>query len=356
MTDYYGDQFGPEPDFLYGDPDSDDRLYGFEGDDFLSGDSGADLLDGGSGVDTANYLNEEGVEVDLATGLGHGGEAEGDVLVSIENLDGSYWGGDILRGDTGNNRLLGLGGNDRLSGRDGDDSLEGHWDNDVLQGGAGADRLDGGSGIDTAVYYGNAGVMVDLGAGSGSGGEAEGDTLTGIENLSSTGQSDVLIGSAADNRLSGRGGDDVLMGAEGADALYGGAGRDTLLGGDGGDRLVGGAGQDVLSGGAGADAFVYTEPTDSPPAWSPDLIADFIRDDGDHIDLRAIDADMGAAGNQVFRFIADGAFTGVAGQLRFEITGSGTQIQGDVDGDGEADFAISSLSPALAFAATDFVL
>ncbi|WP_225767556.1 calcium-binding protein [Inquilinus sp. Marseille-Q2685] len=349
-----GDEY--ERDVLYGDFDSDDELYGLGGDDWLAGDTGADLLDGGDGIDTAFYLNEEGVEVDLATGINHGAEAEGDVLVGIENLSGSYWGGDILRGDAGANLLDGSGGDDQLFGRDGDDTLEGDRNNDLLQGGAGADRLDGGNGIDTAAYDGEAGVVVDLGAGTGRGGEAEGDTLTGIENLLGTGQEDLLIGSATGNDLSGRAGDDVLLGEGGNDTLAGGGGRDTLLGGDGGDRLLGGSGQDVLSGGAGSDAFVYTDPNDARPAPVPDIITDFSRDEDDHIDLSAIDADIGAAGDQAFAFIGAGAFTGVAGQLRCQAVGPGIQVEGDIDGDGDADVAILCLSPGPAPEAGDFVL
>ena len=49
----------------------------------------------------------------------------------------------------------------------------------VLTGGAGADTLDGGGGVDTASYATSAaGVTVSLTTGTGSGGDAEGDTLS----------------------------------------------------------------------------------------------------------------------------------------------------------------------------------
>jgi hypothetical protein len=75
-----------------------DDLFGGGGNDFLTGGLGADHLDGGEGIDTARYDDSTaGVLVSLATGRGFGGTAEGDVLVSIEDLVGSAH-GDILIG------------------------------------------------------------------------------------------------------------------------------------------------------------------------------------------------------------------------------------------------------------------
>ena len=44
-------------------------------------------------------------------------------------------------------------------------------------------------------------------------------------------------------------------------------------------------------------------------------------------------------GNQAFTFIGNQGFANVAGQLRFDTTTH--KVQGDVDGDGNADFAIN---------------
>ncbi|OWJ68746.1 calcium-binding protein [Inquilinus limosus] len=254
-------------------------LQGGDGNDVLQGGAGADRLDGGAGVDTASYYASNiGVSVDLSTGKGSGGEAQGDVLVGIENLSGSQ-GNDTLVGDTGANTLAGWNGND------------------VLRGGAGADRLDGGAGVDTASYYtSNIGVSVDLSTGKGSGGEAQGDVLVRIENLSGSQGNDTLLGDGGANTLQGWSGDDVLRGGAGADRLDGGAGTDTVsyftskvgvsvdlgahtasggdaqgdtlgsieglrgsafadkLTGDGGSNTIGGGdGNDVIDGAGGAD-------------------------------------------------------------------------------------------------------
>ncbi|MGO1077149.1 calcium-binding protein [Inquilinus sp. CA228] len=235
-----------QDDGLYG-YGGDDNLYGFVGNDFLQGGAGADWLDGGDGVDTADYNGNTGVYVDLANGVGYGGEAEGDVLRNIENVLGTIGYGDTLIGSWAANGLLGYGGDDNLRGLEGDDLLSGMDGDDFLQGGSGADRLIGGTGIDTADYNGNAGVTVDLGTGAGYGGEAEGDQLWDVENvLGTVGYSDTLIGNGAANAFYGYGGNDGLYGLDGDDVLYGMDGDDVLQGGNGADRLEGGGGVDTV--------------------------------------------------------------------------------------------------------------
>ena len=156
--------------------------------------------------------------VNLATGETRGGHAQGDTLNSIENLVGSDY-NDDLTGDSGPNLL---------DGWDGDDTLDGGGGDDTLEGGEGADRLNGGAGIDTADYwFSYDAVMVDLGAGTAAGGEAEGDTLNSIENLTGSDYDDDLTGDSGPNVLEGGAGDDKLEGGPGADMLDGGSGSDT---------------------------------------------------------------------------------------------------------------------------------
>jgi len=201
-------------DRLEGGP-GDDTLEGGEGNDRLVGGAGADSLRGGPGVDVAVHGGATGVVVNLALGLGSGG----DMLAEIENLSGTA-GDDILTGDDAANRLVGGAGDDRLDGGAGSDRL---------QGGPGADHLIGGAGQDTAVFGGLEGVQVDLTLGIGQGGDAEGDRLSGIENLLGTQADDVLMGDAAANRLLGNAGNDTLVGGGGGDTLIGGAGDDLLV-------------------------------------------------------------------------------------------------------------------------------
>ena len=58
------------------------------------------------------------------------------------------------------------------------------------------------------------------------------------------------------------------------------------------------------------------------------------------IDLSAIDADTEAVGNQAFKFIGSEAFSGTAGELRLVDNNSVWTVEGDVDGDSLADFAM----------------
>ncbi len=207
-----------------------DILVGGGGDDRLLGGEGADNINGGAGVDTAIYnRSDAGITVDLAAGTAFGGEAQGDRLKSIENVDGSRY-DDTITGDAGANVLHGDHGNDFLFGGDGADTLNGSFDNDTLEGGAGADTIIGSFGVDTASYAtSNAGVRVDLQTGVAGGGHAQGDVLTGIENLTGSAFSDMLGGSSGDNVILGGGGNDRIRAGAGDDEVWGGVGDDTFI-------------------------------------------------------------------------------------------------------------------------------
>jgi Ca2+-binding RTX toxin-like protein len=133
-------------------------------------------------------------------------------------------------GTTQNDMWFGGNKNELLQGNDGDD---------FLIGGLGADILDGGQGTDTASYYRDAGVRVDLSRYFANTGAATGDTFIEIENLFGSNKgADRLYGNRLDNTLSGGGGNDMLYGRGGADVLRGGSGKDQLSGGDGNDLFV----------------------------------------------------------------------------------------------------------------------
>lgn len=149
---------------------------------------------------------------------------------------------------------------------------------------------------------------------------------------------------------------DRILGGKGNDTLSGGAGNDTLKGDAGSDKLYGGLGKDTLHGGAGADTFVFKSLKDSTVAASGrDTVRDFSHKAGDRVDLKAIDASAKAGGNQAFKFIGDDAFHGKAGELRYEKTSSKTVVEGDVNGDGKADFAIL-FDSKIDFVKGDFIL
>lgn len=197
----------------------DDELLGQVGDDLLVGGLGADILTGGDGIDTVDYSsNQVSIAIDLETGIASGGEADGDLVSSVENVRGTRF-FDILRGNAQANRLDGGEGDDRLTG------------------GAGGDVLDGGLGFDIADYSTSlAGVTVDFVNGAG-GGDASGDTFVSIEKIVGSSYSDFVRAGATALILDGGAGDDVLVGAAGDDWLIGGSGGDLLDGGNGKDTV-----------------------------------------------------------------------------------------------------------------------
>lgn len=232
---------------------SDDFISAEAGDDTITPRNGLDTVDGGAGIDTLSFAGGTyAVSVKMSGGGGTAGERvpPADIVnevtfIDIENINGSSL-GDAIYGDSGDNRLFGLGGDD------------------VIEGGGGADSMGGGGGIDTLSYVNSAsGVTVDMANGTGSGGDAEGDTFAGFERLFGSQLDDHLISQATGATIYGLDGADTIDGGDGDDVLNGGAGDDTLSGGAGNDRLVGGAGADAMTGGGGNDLFAVDDAGDT---------------------------------------------------------------------------------------------
>jgi Ca2+-binding RTX toxin-like protein len=301
-----------------------------------------DLFDGRGGITTAAVLMGLGDDtLHAGSGAGRFDGQEGNDL-----LFGSASGNEML-GGANDDTLLGGAGDDNLQGGAGLDEIDGGEGNDLVRGGAGADVLEGGLGRDLLDYGGSLGVNVNLATGEGLGGDATGDSFAGFENIAGGSGRDTLSGDAFANTLYGRGFDDLLLGA---------AGNDYLLGQDGNDTLDGGLGADILRGGSGLDRFRLLAPGHSPnTAGQRDRVLDFVRAEGDRIDLSFIDANTTAAGNQAFTFGA-GAFT-AAGQVRVSAQGAGTYlVLGNTDGVvTTTEFALV-VTAANALAAGDFVL
>jgi Ca2+-binding RTX toxin-like protein len=128
-----------------------------------------------------------------------------------------------------------------------------------------------------------------------------------------------------------------------------------LIGSSQDDDIIGGRGRDHLTGGGNDDNFIFKSKMDSlKGATHRDVIQDFAQG-SDLIDLHKIDANANKAGNQTFHFIDAKHFHHKAGELHF-VTKSGFLLaEGDVNGDGHADFQIEVHGPATLLA-TDFVL
>jgi Animal haem peroxidase/RTX calcium-binding nonapeptide repeat (4 copies) len=201
--------------------DGDDTLYGEGGNDTLNGGLGLDALHGGAGDDVLNA-------------------GEGSRGVFAYGDDGN----DTLRGNTGDDNLIGGAGNDYLNGGSGKDFLSGGSGDDWLVAGPDSDMIDGGSGNDTVDFSGSReGVNVDLRTAlkpiPGLGGYAQGDLISGVENVVGSPFADILIGDEGNNRLEGGAGDDLLNGGGSADTMIGGAGNDRFVfaPGFGNDRI-----------------------------------------------------------------------------------------------------------------------
>lgn len=322
-----------------------DTLVAFAGNDTLIGGTGGDTLNGGSGVDTVRYDNSSAtVHVSLIGANAWGGDANGDVLVQIENLVGSQF-DDALYGDNVANRIDGGNGADLIYGYGGDDALYGGGFGDRLIGGAGADLLNGGDGFDTAEYGASAqGVLIDFTNHQTYGGDAEGDTLVSIEKVIGSGQGDHLLGDGNAN---------FFFGSSGEDHLYGRSGADYLDGGPNNDWIEGGAGGDDLTGGSGADEFAYTALGQSQNG-SIDIIRDFSHAQGDKIDLSNIDAKAHTSGEQGFHFNGTGLYSG-EGQVRYQQVGGDTFVYANTSTAGGPEVVIK-LDGLHDLVASDFIL
>jgi Ca2+-binding RTX toxin-like protein len=181
-------------------------------------------------------------------------------------------------------------------------------------------------------------------------GRLEASTIQGFDG------DDKLAGMGNGDSLSGGAGNDTLIGRLGDDTLTGGADNDQLLGGGGKDQLRGNLGSDTLKGAGGSDIFIFKSVAESTAAATGrDTILDFKHAQHDQIDLHVIDANSKSTGNQKFTFIGSDGFGHHAGELRVAHSGGETFVNGDVDGDGKADFSIE-IHGNLNLQAGDFVL
>jgi serralysin len=111
----------------------------------------------------------------------------------------------------------------------------------------------------------------------------------------------------------------------------------------------------MLTGGLGTDTFVFASIGDSGVgAGHRDIITDFVSGT-DKIDFSGIDANTNTVGNQAFQLIGSAGFSNVAGQLRFFSEAGSTLVEGDVNGDGVADFQLQLIGNHT-FGTADLVL
>lgn len=126
-----------------------DSLIGDDARNVFAGNAGNDTIDGGDGVDRVRYDREfrlggdQGVTVDLSTGMATDSFGDTDTLISIERVTGTEY-------------------HDGFLGNDEDNDLEGDGGNDTLIGGLGNDWMAGGRGFDHFVYSGGFDTIADF--------------------------------------------------------------------------------------------------------------------------------------------------------------------------------------------------
>ena len=376
-----------EDDIISGKGKS-DSIHALGGNDLIDGGAGQDAMYGDAGDDT--YVVDNGGDT-VTENAGEGS----DTVQSSVNF--------TLGPDIENLTLTGSG-NIKGTGNALANVIIGNSGNNVLVGDDGADALDGGAGDDTASYAtsGEA-VDVSLTTGTGTGGAAQGDTLTGIEKLIGSSLSDTLEGDAGDNGLKAGGGIDtvtyahasagvtvslaltsaqntigagtdelsqlenltgstlndiltgsntanVLNGLDGDDELAGGNGADTMIGGVGEDTLIGGAGHDTLTGGADADIFVFGPATGS----SSDMIADFVHG-LDLIQITGADYGLAPGALDPGNFIVGSK--AIDGHAEFVYNAATNTLKWDADGvGGAAAITVATFTTNVGLTASDFVV
>jgi hypothetical protein len=264
---------GPFSETAIGDPNSDNVFegYGYLYDTLLGGsqndtfhvttDRHVDFIDGGAGRDLVDFSWSGPLRIDLTTGA---------VSQQFWYYD---WEADECYLDWGTAAVL--TGVEDVRGTMFNDSILGNWFDNTIEGGYGADAINGAGGSDTASYeHSFAGVTVDLGGwspfpglgeiGYGSGGDAEGDVLVSIENVTGSSYADLFYGSAADNIFDGGAGIDRVSYRHATEGVTVDFRNDTVTGrSEGTDTLrdielvEGSRFSDTYVGGSEVDTFVF---------------------------------------------------------------------------------------------------
>lgn len=372
---------GNEEDIIIGTNAGDDRISGGSGDDFIKGSPGNNTMNGGKGRDTLTYEESYWDKGHAKTGL---------VLDATKGTVKNSWGGNDKFQNFEEYRGSYLG-----------DKFIGSGKSETFVGFGGKDNIDGGKGWDEVRYYrdqqynGKKGIAANLEKGTIKDGFGSIDTVKNIESVIGTYFNDKFKGDAKDNEFRGLSGKDSFDGGKGSDTLNfefwedlgqkgiivdlrkakvnilddgfgnketaknieninGSAFDDNITlgkadgwawGYTGDDRLVAGSGKNWLGGDAGADTFVFLSASHSTAAKT-DVIEDFSRKDGDHIDVSKV-AD--------FDFIGKGKFSGNGAELSYQVKGNETFIHGDTDGDKKADFVVK-LDGKYTLLESDFIL
>ncbi|MFT3986472.1 hypothetical protein [Aestuariivirga sp.] len=156
-----------------------------------------------SGLWTGNFVLTDGADRVINSGRVDGNiylNGGGDALTNTGRINGSVNLGD---GDNQLDSRYGIITGAIICGN-GKDSIQAGAGDDIIRPGAGADNVDGGAGVNTIDYGTSAkAVKVNLLNGIAQGGDAQGDHLLHIQNVTGSAFDDILIGDDGDNTLYG---------------------------------------------------------------------------------------------------------------------------------------------------------
>lgn len=339
--------------------DDDDTITGSAFHDSLTGGGGNDTYVFGSGTFGGDLVTEAansdtdvldfsafgaGISLDLSSTSNQvfsgGSYVHLSDATGIENVTATAF-GDLLTGNSRNNRIEGGDGGNVIDGGAGNDTLLGGNDTDILTGGAGDDLLDGGAGNDIYRFVGSSldadtvdesssngddildfsefghAVSIDLRISAQQDIDESGTNLkltitdpTEIKFINGSDYADSLTGNSGNNAFQGNGGNDTLIGLGGDDYyLYedSGYGADTI-------EEVANADNDVLDFSGASVAVSLDLNSTSAQSWN-----------GGTIDLSSgtgIEVVNGSSGNDVIIGNArDNILSGLGGHD--SITGAG---------------------------------
>lgn len=265
-------------------------------------------------------------------------------------------GGLILKTGAGDDEIISTTGLNHIDGGSGNDKITLSMGTNYIIGGSGDDTItsgpsleltdhfwsdiNGGTGVDTVDFSNlQKNIIVNLERNL-FGNDITLGTISNVEKVIGTSFNDTIDASKLGNVIDGGGGDDIIRAGKGGDTVYGGTGDDTLDGQNGVDVLTGGSGRDRFEFSSGVADIGKT-------ATKCDTITDFTSGE-DRIFLN-FDLNTKVSGSNLgFTFLGNGNFTKHAGEVRYSnvYTVKGESfilVQGDTNGDGNADFVIKLL-------------
>ncbi|MEG4863454.1 MULTISPECIES: calcium-binding protein [unclassified Microcoleus] len=267
------------PALLFGDGGADTivaearaTLYGGAGEDFLQGTVEANLIFGNEDADTIlggaqrrdslyGGKGNDAIGFFIAGG-GNNLSLPGDLAVGFAGNEGSNY----LRGDLGDDLVVGINQRDSLFGGKGNDTLRGVASSSYLSGDLDNDTLVIENGTQAISFFGTT-VTVAIGVEKttllGGGGDdilfgGYGDPNSGRNFLDGGDGNDTITVFATQDTALGGAGDDIIksstatipgvLSSGGRNLLDGGDGNDTIMAAFSTDTMIGGGGNDTLSG------------------------------------------------------------------------------------------------------------